>query len=95
MIVAPTGPLSLVASLLSVLSLLIIVEVLVSWAIVLRIGGVSSYAPWVRTLRRLVDPILEPIRRLVPPERMGGLDISPLIAIMLIQFLQQLLYRAG
>lgn len=95
MLMQPTSPMLLIVDLLSILAFLVIVDVLVSWAIMLRIGGISSYAPWVRTLRRVVDPLLDPIRRIVPPERMGGLDISPIIAIMLIQFVQQMLARIG
>lgn len=89
------SPLALLVDLLSIYGSLIIVEVLVSWAIMLRIGRISSYSPWVRTLRKIVEPVLGPIRRMVPPERVGGLDISPILALALIQVIQQALYRAA
>lgn len=44
-------------------------------------------------LRMLTEPILGPLRRAIPPVRMGGmgLDLSPLIAFFGIIFLQQLI----
>jgi YggT family protein len=47
------------------------------------------------TLSRVVEPMLRPIRAVVPPVRMGGaaLDLSPLILIFGLQFLVYLLAR--
>ena len=45
----------------------------------------SPYHPIREALDRLVNPLLAPIRRLVPA--VGGLDFSPLILIILIQFI--------
>src|SRR5438874_1148842 len=61
----------IIADVLQVLVILIVVEVIVSWAVMF--GSVSPYRPWVRTLRKITDPLLEPIRRLVPPHKMRGL----------------------
>jgi YggT family protein len=36
-------------------------------------------------LYRITDPVLRPIRNLLP--RMGGIDISPWIAVLLLQFI--------
>src|SRR5579862_3796640 len=80
--------------LLQVLSLLILIEVILSWAMMLGARGISPYHPWVRTLRRITNPILEPFRRLVPPYKLGGFDISPLLAIIVINLVQDLLLRA-
>ncbi|NWG45819.1 MAG: YggT family protein [Alphaproteobacteria bacterium] len=41
-------------------------------------------------LKQVSEPILRPIRRIMPP--LGGLDLSPLIAIIGIQFLQYCLF---
>lgn len=43
-------------------------------------------------LSRLVEPVLRPIRRVVPPVRLGGaaLDLSPLILIVGISVLRAL-----
>lgn len=62
---------------------LIIISVILSWV------GQNLRHPMIPLVYRLVDPVLTPIRRLLPS--MGGLDLSPLIAIIGIQFLMILL----
>lgn len=47
--------------------------------------------PLVRLLNALTDPVLEPFRRLLPPEKTGGLDVSPIFALMALQLLSRLL----
>ena len=44
-------------------------------------------------LRMLTEPILGPLRRAIPPVRLGGmgLDLSPLIALFGIQILQRII----
>jgi len=67
------------------------------WAIIIRalLSWVSPdpYNPIVRFLERLTEPVLRPIRKLLPPHRIG-IDLSPLIAVLLIQFLVQTLRYA-
>lgn len=41
-------------------------------------------------LTRLIDPALKPIRKYVPP--IAGIDISPIILILLLNFLQSALF---
>jgi len=57
------------------------VRALLSWV------SPDPYNPIVRALAAVTEPVLRPLRRLVPPRRLGGLDISPLIALLLIEFL--------
>ncbi len=40
---------------------------------------------------QVTEPILQPIRRVMP--KFGMLDLSPMIAIVLITFVQRILYR--
>ncbi|MBU2510072.1 YggT family protein [bacterium] len=47
--------------------------------------------PVSRWLRKITDPILNPLGKIIPP--IAGLDITPIIAIVLIQFVQNLLPR--
>jgi len=67
----------------NVLSIIILIRVILSW-----------YARPTNILFRFFDritrPILAPIRRIVP--RVGSLDFSPLVAIILIQLIYYLLY---
>jgi YggT family protein len=68
----------------SIVLLLVIVvaEALLSW--------VNPHAPVAPFLQRLSAPFLEPLRRLISP--IGGIDITPLILLLLIQlFLQFIL----
>ncbi len=62
---------------------------LLSLAIVIRIilSYVMSFSnPVLRFLRKITDPILEPFRRIIPP--LGMFDISPMIVLFLLNFLQ-------
>ena len=65
---------------------LIIGRAVVSWV------SPDPYNPIVQFLHRVTEPVLAPVRRWIP---MGGLglDISPVIVIMAIYFLQQFLVR--
>lgn len=67
------------------------------WAIIIRalLSWVSPdpYNPIVRFLERLTEPVLRPLRRLLPPHRIG-IDLSPLVAVLAIQFLVQTLRYA-
>lgn len=60
---------------------LLIIEVIFSW--------VNPYAPLAPFVRALNDPLLRPLRRVIPP--IGGLDMSVLVAFILIQIAQFLL----
>jgi YggT family protein len=49
----------------------------------------AAYSPAAQILSRLVEPLLTPIRRVVPP--LGGLDLSALFLLIALQALQILL----
>lgn len=63
----------------------IIIRALLSW---FNLGGGQ---PVFRLLVEITEPVLSPIRRVVPS--LGMLDISPLIALILIQVISQMLIR--
>lgn len=67
-----------------------------AYTIVIVVNVVLSYIlpPYNQirmALDKLVDPLLNPIRRFVPA--IGGLDFSPLILILLLQALEYILIR--
>lgn len=66
-----------------VLTWAIIIRALLSW---FSIGGAQ---PLFRLLIEITEPVLVPIRRVLPG--VGMIDFSPLIAILLIQFIGQIL----
>lgn len=65
-------------------SLLLIAYVVLSYFM-------DPYHPVRNTVDRLVNPILNPIRRLLP--QTGMMDFSPLVAIILVQILEYILTR--
>ena len=60
---------------------LLIIEVIFSW--------VNPNAPLAPFVRALTDPLLRPLRRVIPP--LGGLDLTVLVALILLQIAQYLL----
>ncbi len=67
----------LVELFLMVFLVAIIIQVILSWV------APHQHNPISLLLRQLTEPLLKPIRRLIPS--LGGLDFSPLIALILIQ----------
>jgi YggT family protein len=65
--------------------LLLLGRILLSWV------QVDPYHPAVQFLYAVTEPVLRPIRDLLPPA--GMFDFSPLVAIVLAQFLQMLLVQ--
>ncbi len=65
-----------------VLTLVIFIQVVLSFI-------VSPYNEFRVAIDRLVNPLLRPIQRVVPP--LGGLDFSPMILLILIQVAERLL----
>jgi YggT family protein len=68
--------------------LLVLVRVVLSWV------PVRSYHPAVRLVHRVTEPMLRPFRRLLPPWRTGGLDLSPMLLIVLLWAVEQAVVRA-
>jgi YggT family protein len=64
---------------------LIIARALISWV------NPSPYHPVVRFLYKATEPILSPVRRILPP--IAGLDLSPILVIFVIYFIKELLFR--
>jgi len=69
----------------TILKAAIVVRVISSWL------PISPYSPWVRWSYRLSEPILQPLRRVVPA--LGGLDITPIVAYILLSIVESLLFR--
>ena len=83
----------LILVVLDLYTYVIIAAVIVSWLV--GFGVINTYNQFarivVRTLHALTEPVFGPIRRIVPA--FGGLDLSPLIALLLIFFIQRWLLR--
>lgn len=68
------------------------------WIIIIR-----SVLSWIKTpglyqvaviLYHLTEPVLRPFRRFIPPYKMGGIDITPIIVILLILFVDRFLVES-
>ncbi|MFG1301521.1 YggT family protein [Xanthobacter sp. V3C-3] len=69
----------------------LIAAAVLSWLVAFNV--VNPYNSFVRSvgefLYRITEPVLAPIRNVLPS--MGGLDLSPMVLILLIFFLQQVI----
>ena len=74
--------------LLDIYSWIIIAAALMSWV------SPDPRNPIVMFLRQVTEPVLNPVRRLLPPWRTGGLDLSPLIVLLVIQFVDRVVLRS-
>ena len=66
----------LIALILTVFLIAVIIRVILSWI------SPGQYNPVIGLVNKLAEPVLKPIRKLIPP--LGGLDLSPLFATLLI-----------
>lgn len=76
------GALVAVGAFLQLLFWILIIRALLSWFS-------QGYNPMEAILQQLTEPMLAPIRRILPP--LGGLDLSVLVLIILVQFVRVLL----
>lgn len=67
---------------------IIIIRALLSW-----IPSPSLY-PLAVILIKLTEPLLRPLRKLLPPFRTGGLDLSPMLLVIIILFLDSFLIKS-
>ena len=69
----------------TILKLALVVRVISSWL------PISPYSGWIRWSYALSEPILAPLRRVVP--NFGGLDLTPILAYFLLNIIESLLFR--
>jgi YggT family protein len=78
---------SLLAALIQLLSLAIFFRAILSWV------SPDPYNPIVRALDAITEPILQPLRQIVP--RLGMMDITPLVAIILLSVIATMVRQSG
>ena len=78
---------------LEIYSFIIILSVIISWLTAFNVVNPSHPATrnLLGLLARLTDPVMEPVRRFVPP--IGGIDITPLIVIIAIELLKHFVFQ--
>jgi YggT family protein len=77
-----------ISMILTIIWWIFLIMIIMSWLI--NFNVINTRNQFVDTVWRIVnqitEPILKPIRRIVPP--IGGLDLSPIIVFVIIFFLQ-------
>ena len=74
-----TAAAQIVCLLGTILTIAIIARALLSWF------NMDPSSPLIQALNAITDPIIEPIRRIMP--RLGMIDLSPLVALLAVQFI--------
>lgn len=73
----------LIALVLTVFLVAVIIKIILSWV------NPGHYNPVIGLVDKIAEPVLRPMRRILPP--IGGLDLSPMIAILLIMVAKMLI----
>ncbi len=66
---------------------IVIISALISWV------NPDPYNPIVRILRNLTEPVFMRVRRWLPFVFLGGLDLSPVVVLLAIQFARMFVVR--
>jgi YggT family protein len=62
------------------LELVVVLRVILSWA------NADPYNGFVRAIHAISEPLLAPFRKLLPPWRLNGLDLSPVFVLLTLVF---------
>ncbi len=81
------GVASVLQGLLTVYFWVVIIAALLSWV------RPDPYSPIVRTLSALTEPVFYRVRKYLPFTFVGGLDLSPVVVLIVIQLLQSIVVR--
>jgi YggT family protein len=85
--------LNLISTVIQIYIWLLIAQAVLSWLV--AFGIVNRHNRVVATagdfLWRITEPLLRPIRRVLPD--LGGIDISPVILILLLYFIRNLMFE--
>ena len=87
--------LALILTILNIYIFIVILGVILSWLIAFNILNLSNQFVKILMcfLMAATDPILRPIRSVIPD--IGGVDLSPLVLILLLYFIKNLIIEYG
>jgi len=85
----------LIYQILELYKWVLLISVIMSWLISFNVINTRNRFVYlvIDVLNRLTEPVLKPIRRLLP--NLGGLDLSPVVLFLLLWFAQNLLLEYG
>jgi len=81
-VIIPIAIADLLSLTLNIFMLAILVQVVLSWV------GQGVHNPITTTIYSLTEPVLRPVRRLLPP--IAGMDLSPLVVLLLIPLIKMM-----
>lgn len=73
---------SVIGTVLTLYFWIVIISAVISWV------NPDPYNPIVRILRNLTEPVFARIRRWIPFVVIGGIDLSPIVVLLAIQFIK-------
>ena len=88
-----TSLLLLISAIINIFIWLLIANAILSWLVAFNVVNTSNQfvSAVGNFLYRITEPPLRPIRKIIPT--MGGLDVSPVVLILLLIFLRNLLFE--
>ena len=66
----------------------ILARVLMSW---IKVGPGSPFVPLLRLIYAITEPVLGPIRRVLP--KTGMFDFSPIVALLLLDLIRRMIEK--
>jgi YggT family protein len=82
----------IILTIIQILTFVIFLRVILSWIVVMMRTSNEFLISAYRVLEQITDPILAPLRRIIPSA--GGIDFSPMIAIILLWILGMVVAEA-
>ena len=88
-----TSLLWLISTVINLYVWCIILSAIMSWLIAFNVVNTQNRIVYIigDTLHRITDPLLRRIRRFMP--NLGGIDVSPIILILILFFIRSLLFE--
>jgi len=83
----------LINAVVDIFIFILIVQVVMSWLIAFNVINTRNRFVYMIAdmAYKVTEPVLRPIRRILP--NFGGVDFSPLVAILLLYFIRDLLFE--
>ena len=79
--------LRLINLIFQLLTLAVLIRIFLSWI------PINRFHRFVSFIFKVTNPIIQPFQRLVPPERLGGIDLSPIFAILALSLAESIVLR--
>ena len=83
---------SIISLVIEIFSILILVQVIASWVMIANVRLPEPVIRLLQVISSITGIVLNPIRRVIPS--VGGLDLSPIIALLLLDVLRRVLISA-